>query len=100
MWCRFVKRLVVLIKKLYKSIVCYSYMITTVQIRTKVRDRLEGLKTHPRESFNDVIERLINSQIDDEPLTDEDLKEIEAGLEDIKAGRIISHEDLKRKLGL
>ncbi|HDR53283.1 MAG TPA: hypothetical protein ENN60_01235 [archaeon] len=75
-------------------------MITTVQIRTKVRDRLEGLKTHPRESFNDVIERLINSQIDDEPLTDEDLKEIEAGLEDIKAGRIISHEDLKRKLGL
>lgn len=75
-------------------------MITTVQVQTKVKDKLEKLKVHPRESFNDVIERLVEGQLDDEPLTDEELHDIEAALEDIKAGRVISQEDLEKELGL
>jgi len=36
---------------------------------------------------------------DDEPLTDEDIKAIEEAREDIKHGRTISNEELRRELG-
>jgi len=59
---------------------------------------LKELKIHPRESFDSVVERLVESKIDDKPLSETTLRNIKKSLEDIKAGRVISHEDLKRKL--
>ena len=38
--------------------------------------------------------------IDDEPLSDETLKAIEEGLEDIKAGRCTPLEDLMKEFGI
>ena len=32
---------------------------TTIQVDKKVRERLNGLKLHPRETLNDIIERLL-----------------------------------------
>ena len=37
---------------------------------------------------------------DDEPVTQEDLEAIEESNRDIAAGRVISHEDLKKELGI
>ena len=71
---------------------------TTIQIRTSTRNKLKELKIHPRESFDSVVERLVESKIDDKPLSETTLRNIKKSLEDIKAGRVISHEDLKRKL--
>ena len=73
---------------------------TTIQIQMGTRDKLKKLKAHPRESFDSVVERLVESKIDDKPLSETTLKNIEKSLEDIKAGRVISHEDLKKKLNL
>lgn len=39
----------------------WSTMVTTIQIDEKVKARLDSLKTHRRESFNELISRLIES---------------------------------------
>ncbi|MCL5681229.1 MAG: hypothetical protein M1515_04190, partial [Candidatus Thermoplasmatota archaeon] len=36
-------------------------MVTTVQIDNELKERLNRLKIHPRESYNDLISRLIDS---------------------------------------
>jgi len=43
---------------------------------------------------------LLNAPVDDEPLTEEEIKDIEASEEDIRHGRVISIEDLAKNLGI
>ncbi len=43
---------------------------------------------------------LDNAPMDDEPLTEEDKVAIREANEDIAAGRVVSHEEMKRELGL
>ena len=47
-------------------------MITTIQVDRDVKEHLDKLKIHERESYNDVIERIIsegkNVKIDEESL--------------------------------
>lgn len=45
-----------------------------------------------------VLKALKNAPWDDEPLTEEDIKALEEAHEDVKAGRIVSHEEAKRLL--
>lgn len=45
-----------------------------------------------------VLKALKNAPWDDEPLTEEDIKALEEAHEDVKAGRIVSHEEAKRIL--
>ena len=44
-----------------------------------------------------LIERLADSKIDHEPLSEEEIKGIEKGLADIKAGRVYTLEQMKKK---
>jgi hypothetical protein len=39
---------------------------------------------HPRETYDEVINRLMESQVDGEPVSEETLKAIEEGLADIR----------------
>lgn len=75
-------------------------METTIQIHRELKDKLEKLKIHPRESYEKVIARLILSKVDDEPLSDDEIKGIEQGLADIKAGRVYTTKELKKELGI
>ncbi|MBI4214703.1 hypothetical protein HY546_01790 [archaeon] len=34
-------------------------MVTTIQVQEKTRDRLEKLKDHPRETFDELLKDLI-----------------------------------------
>ena len=70
--------------------------MTTIQVSKKIKDMLEKLKISSRDSYNDVIEQLIE---DSQELSEEAIKDIEAALEDVKQGRIISHEEVKRRMG-
>ncbi len=75
-------------------------MVTTIQIDEKVKAKLDTLKIHRRESYNELISRLINSSSPEnvsretlietlEILSDSELlKGIERGIQDIEAGRI------------
>jgi len=73
---------------------------TTVWITSANKDRLEGLKRHPRESYNDVIGRLLDMAVDDEPLSEEAIWGIEEALEDIKEGRLYSEDDIRKEFGV
>ncbi|MEM4834784.1 antitoxin VapB family protein [Ferroplasma sp.] len=75
-------------------------MVTTIQIDEKVKAKLDTLKIHRRESYNELISRLINSSSPEnvsretlietlEILSDSELlKGIERGIQDIEAGKI------------
>ena len=43
---------------------------------------------------------LLNAPVDDEPLTEEDIKALEEADEDIRRGDVMTTEELKRRLGL
>jgi predicted transcriptional regulator len=73
---------------------------TTIQVDKKVKERLRKLKIHPDESYNAVLERLIQLQVDACELSKEAVREIERGLEDARAGRTISMKEIKERLGM
>ncbi len=73
---------------------------TTIQIRKALKKKLDGLKIHPNETMDQLIERLADSSVDEEPLSREDIEGIEEGLADIKAGRFYTTKQLKKKLGI
>jgi len=69
--------------------------MTTIQVSKKIKEMLEKLKISSRDSYNDVIEQLIEDSLE---LSEEATKDIEAALEDVKQGRVISHEEVKRRM--
>jgi predicted CopG family antitoxin len=73
---------------------------TTIVIRQETKARLDDLKRHPRESYNDVVDRLASMATDDEPLSDETLKRIEEALEDLKQGKYYTEEEIEAELEL
>jgi predicted CopG family antitoxin len=74
--------------------------VTTIQLQPEVKDRLDLLKKHPRESYSDVIKRLVDARIDDEPLSEEELRGIEEALKDIREARTHTEEEMKREFGV
>jgi len=54
---------------------------------------------HPRETYEAVIARLVKITQDD-VLSKEVIKNIEEGIADIKAGRVYTSEQVKKRLGL
>jgi hypothetical protein len=72
---------------------------TTVQLRQETKDKLDDLKLHPRETYDDLINRLADAAYDDESLSDEEIEDIRASEKDIVAGRIRSLRDIMKDLG-
>lgn len=76
-------------------------MVTTIQLEKKTKAKLEKMKNYPRESYDDVVNRLLNiAKEDGKSLSDDTIKNIEKGLSDIKAGRVYTSAQVKKKLGL
>ncbi|MGI0047067.1 MAG: DUF7557 family protein [Nitrosotalea sp.] len=77
-------------------------MPTSIQIEKETKEHLDKLKSHPRETYNEVLDRIIHivSQQKKEELSQQAIKDIEKSLAEIKAGKVSSHKDVKRRLGL
>lgn len=73
-------------------------MVTTIQLDEEVKKKLEMMKIHPRETYNEVIKRLIESS--EEEFDVQTIKNIEKALEDVKKNRVYTTKEVKRKLGL
>ncbi len=73
-----------------------SIMVTTIQIKEDVKSTLTQMKLFERETYNDVLERLIE---DVQELNKETKKEIESAIKEIKSGRYITHEELGKEMG-
>jgi hypothetical protein len=73
--------------------------MTTVQLRPETKGKLDDLKLHPRETYDELIDRLADAAYDDEPLSPEEIEDIRASENDIKAGRVRSLRDIMKDLG-
>ncbi len=72
----------------------------TIKVSAGVKGRLDALKIHPRETYNDVIERLTSMAIDPDPLTDVELRKLEEARKDRRDGRTYTHDQVLAELGL
>lgn len=76
-------------------------MVTSIQLDNKTKTRLEKMKIFPKESYDDVVNRLINAVEDDEGILNKrTIKDLETALKEMKKGKFISHDDVKRRLEL
>jgi predicted transcriptional regulator len=73
--------------------------MTSVQLRPETKEKLDDLKLHPRETYDELIDRLADAAYDDEPLSSEEIEDIRASEKDIKAGRVRSLRDIMKDLG-
>jgi predicted transcriptional regulator len=71
----------------------------TIKVSAGVKGRLDALKIHPRETYNDVIERLIARATDPDPLTDDELRKLEEAREGRRRGRTYRHDQVLAELG-
>ena len=73
---------------------------TSIYIREDLKNQLNSLKRHPKESYNDVIERLVNLAVDDESLSEDAIKGLEEALDEIRQGKLIPECEIMKKYGV
>lgn len=71
-------------------------MVTTIQIDEDIKVSLNKMKIFKRETYNDVLERLVE---DVQELNEETKIEIESALKEIENGKFITHEKLAQEMG-
>jgi predicted transcriptional regulator len=74
--------------------------VTTVRISAETKTLLDGLKVNPRETYDDVVNRLAKMAYDNEPLRDDEIDDIKASMDDIKAGRVQTLKEVRNELGI
>ena len=72
-------------------------MATTIQVSGDLLEELKNRKIYAKESYEEVIWDLLEDSMELSEETKRNIKQAEA---DIKAGRVHTHEEVKRKLGL
>jgi len=55
-----------------------------IRIRKETKESLTKFRTHPRETYDEVITRLMESQVDQQMVSEDTLQAIEEGLADIR----------------
>lgn len=75
-------------------------MSSTMKVSQKLKGRLEKTRNYPRESLEDVVKRLLEHYDWDLILTDQEVEDVQEGLNDIKNGRVYTTEQLNKELGL
>lgn len=75
-------------------------MVTSIQLENKTKTKLEKMKIFSRESYNDVVTRLLKIAEDDDVLSAKTIKDLEDALSDVKNKRLLSHKQVKQKHGL
>jgi len=71
-------------------------MVTTIQIKDEIKVVLNQMKLFERETYNDVLERLIE---DFQELNEETRREIKSAIKEIESGKYVTHEKLAKELG-
>ena len=73
---------------------------STISIPNDLKAQLNKMKIHHRETYADVIVRLISYAENAEPLSQTESDQLLEAVDDMKAGRLISAKDLRSELGL
>ncbi len=72
---------------------------TTIQVNIETLERLKTLKNFERQSYDEVLNGLIDN-CEEESLNEEEINDIQRGLEDIKRGRVYPIEAVAKELGI
>jgi len=76
-------------------------MITSIQVTSEVKQKLDELKNYPSETYNEILSRMLEIMAETrEELSSQTLNNIQKSLDDIKAGRVSSHKEVKQRLKL
>jgi hypothetical protein len=73
---------------------------TTIQLTSNTLERLKSLRVMERQSYDDLLNNLIDNFEEDEILTEQELKEIQQGLENIREGKVKPIEQVAKELGI
>lgn len=73
---------------------------TTIQLNIETLGRLKMLKHFERQSYDEVLNNLIDNSEEDEVLTEEELKEIQIGLQQIREGKTTPIEQIAKEMGI
>jgi len=93
-------------KDIYRLLYGYyrpARAVTTIQIEAATRRKLARLKSSPRETYDDVLNRLLAlvPAGDDEGRYGDGFRQWLLGARlDIREGRFVDHKDVKRRLAL
>ena len=71
-------------------------MSTTIQISDEIHEQLKGLKLFSRETYNDVLERIME---DMRELSGETKRDIEQAISEIGSGRFKTHDEVRKEMG-
>jgi predicted CopG family antitoxin len=72
-------------------------MPTTIQVADEVRTTLERMKLYGKESYNDVIERMLEDQ---KELSQKTKQEIEEARKRVKQGKFVTMDAVAKKYGV
>lgn len=72
---------------------------TMVQLKKDTAIKLKELKEYNKQSYDEIIKNLI-LEVEAEPLTKRERKDVEEALEDVRAGRVSPIEDVAKELGV
>jgi predicted transcriptional regulator len=78
-------------------------MVTTIKLREETKAELDKLREHPNESYDQVVRKVIfiTKTAKKQPeLSQETIKRIEEARKRMEKGEFITHDELKKKLGL
>ena len=72
---------------------------TTIQINFKTLEKLKSLKNFERQSYDEVLNNLIDN-CEEESLSEDEIEDIKLALENVKRGRVKPIEQVARELGI
>ena len=72
---------------------------TTIQIKNETLDRMKYFKKYSKESYDEIINKLID-EIEEGELTDEALKDIIEAKKEIREGKGQKIEEVAKELGI
>ena len=72
-------------------------MATTIQISDDVKNVLDKMRIFQRETYNELIMNMLE---DNMRINEKTRKELDEARKEIKLGKTISHEEVKKRFGL
>ena len=74
-------------------------MATTIQVKEETLERLKFFREYSKESYDEVINKLIN-EMEEGELTDDAINDIKTALKEVKAGKGQSIESVANEFGV
>ena len=72
---------------------------TTIQINLETLKKLKSLKNFEKQSYDDVLNNLMDN-CEEESLSEEEIEDIKAALENVKRGKVKPIEQIAKELGI